>query len=123
MDISILWSIQTGADSSRDRQLRGQQLRWGIVRCGRNMSNFLHHPQDDHLKEKGRAVELSGIAPIAAWLSIRMSKPTIHYTATPRWHRDRRMYRADNDGVVNSKYAMTLLANLTRVLVERQMAA
>jgi hypothetical protein len=55
---------------------------------------------------------------IAAWLAVRITKPTEEYTLTPRWHRDGRMYPADRKDDVNSKYATAILGNPTRMLAE-----
>jgi hypothetical protein len=46
----------------------------------RTMSEFLHHTKDDNLKEKREYVKRNKTAPMAAWLTICMTKPTFEYT-------------------------------------------
>jgi hypothetical protein len=53
----------------------------------------------------------------AAWLTIRMTKPTDEYTLIPRWHQDGVMFPPDRAGLVRSKYAMTILGKPTRIMV------
>lgn len=81
---------------------------------GREGFEKLHHAltSNNYLEEKG-AVRHS---PEAAWFIIRMTKPTDEYTKVPRWHRDGRMYTANTEREVNSKYATTLLGNPTKIM-------
>jgi hypothetical protein len=85
----------------------------------RTLSEFLEITKADYLQDKG-IKEIPGTAPVSvsAWLVIRMTTPTLDYTLMPRWHRDGRMYGSDTEGAVNSKYAMTLLGNPTKLLAE-----
>jgi len=58
---------------------------------------------------------------IAVWFDLRLTLPKEDFTLMPRWHRDGRMYTADNECDVNSKYATTLLGNPTRILRENDL--
>src|SRR3954469_8756641 len=77
------------------------------------LTKFVQVSQSDYLLSKGHNIPPT----VAAWLAIRMTTPTDEYV-TPRWHRDGRMYDSDRAGEVNSKYAATLLGNVTLVLAE-----
>ena len=73
---------------------------------------------DDYRAEEGASSDPK--APAAAWLCVRMTKPTLEYTTVPRWHRDGVMFYCDQEGDVNWKYAATLLGNPTRLLAENE---
>ncbi|RDW58585.1 hypothetical protein BP6252_13061 [Coleophoma cylindrospora] len=80
--------------------------------------DFIRLTKNDYFHAKG-AQDLQ--APAAAWFTIRMTKPTSEYTTIPRWHRDGRMFDADNTPEIGSKYAITLLGKPTRLLVESEL--
>ena len=75
------------------------------------LENFFDICKSNYVLTKGGEAPLE----VAAWLTIRMTFPT-HDFDMPRWHRDGRMYEADQVGDINHKYATTLLGNPTRVL-------
>jgi hypothetical protein len=82
----------------------------------RTLNHFLHLTLQDFLDEK--KLEPSRQISLGAWFTIRMTSPNLEYTNMPRWHRDGRMFYCDVEGDINSKYAITLLGNPTRVLAE-----
>lgn len=53
------------------------------------------------------------ILELATSMIVKMTKSTPNYTKAPRWEREGTLYKADAEGDVNAKYAMTLLGDPT----------
>jgi hypothetical protein len=83
------------------------------------LTNFLQITLGDYLNEKG--LEKSEKMSLGTWFTIRMTTPCLEYGDMPRWHRDALMFHCDVPGDVNSKYAVTLLGNPTKVLAESEL--
>jgi hypothetical protein len=90
-----------------------------VSNSARALANFLRLTIQDYLDEK--TLDVSKQASLGTWFTIRMTTPNSEYTDLPRWHRDGGMFKCDVKGDVNSKYAVTLLGNPTKVLAESEL--